>query len=175
MQSGLKSSSGTFGALSVGSLHELTEVFDLFLREANRDGAIVNPICESLVELILLKVKQLRLPEGKAMSQAHATYERIRTYIDQQYLQIENIQQVARECGVTTVHVSRLFARFSDCGAYQYLVRRKMNDAAGLLMNEGLLVKEVAYKMGFSDPFQFSRTFKRVYGISPGQLSASVE
>ncbi len=48
-----------------------------------------------------------------------------------------------------------------------------MNYAAGLLMNEGLLVPEVAQRLGFPDAFQFSRAFKRVYGIPPSQLNTT--
>lgn len=44
-----------------------------------------------------------------------------------------------------------------------------MNDAAELL-DEGLLVKEVAERLGFADAFQFSRAFKRVHGVPPGRL-----
>ena len=43
--------------------------------------------------------------------------------------------------------------------------------AAGLLMNEGLMVKEVAEKMNFGDAFRFSRAFKRVYGVPPTLLT----
>jgi len=33
-----------------------------------------------------------------------------------------------------------------------------------------VLVSQVAYEFGFHDPFQFSRTFRRVLGISPRQF-----
>ena len=42
-----------------------------------------------------------------------------------------------------------------------------------MLLNEGLLVKETAGRLGFPDAFQFSRAFKRVHGISPGRLLES--
>lgn len=173
--SGLLSTPATFRPLTVSAMHEVTELLDLFLREADREGPFVQPMCSSLIEPLLLKVRQLRLPIGKSVSRSHATYERVRTFIDQQFLRLHNIRQVAEECDVTTVHLSRLFSRFSDCGAYQYLMRRKMNYAAGLLLNEGMLVKEVAHRLGFPDPFQFSRAFKRVYGVSPGQLNSRFE
>ncbi|MFN3160227.1 MAG: AraC family transcriptional regulator [Rubinisphaera brasiliensis] len=173
--SGLLSTPATFHAVTVSAMHEVTELFDLFLREADREGPFVQPMCASLMEPLLLKIRQLRLPIGKSVSRSHATYEKVRTFIDQQFLRLHNIRQVAEECDVTTVHLSRLFSRFSDCGAYQYLMRRKMNYAAGLLLNEGMLVKEVAHRLGFPDPFQFSRAFKRVYGVSPGQLHSRME
>lgn len=173
--SGLVSTPATYRPVKVSALHEVTELLDLFLREADREGPIVQPLCASLIEPLMLKVKQRRQPVGKSVSRSHATYERVRTYIDQQFLRVHNIREVAEECDVTTVHLSRLFSRFSDCGAYQYLMRRKMNYAAGLLLNEGMLVKEVADRLGFPDPFQFSRSFKRVYGVSPGQLHGRME
>lgn len=158
---------------SVGALHELTELYEMLMRDANEDGPLVRSICESLTELLMLKVRQLRLPEGSSVPRSYSTYERIRRHIEKRHLHLHTVQQVADECDVTPVYLSRLFNRFGDCGAYQYLLRRKMSHAAGLLMNEGLKVKEVAKRMEFADPFQFSRAFKRVYGIPPNQLVAA--
>jgi AraC-like DNA-binding protein len=46
----------------------------------------------------------------------------------------------------------------------------KMNRATELLVDEGMLVKEVAAKLEFADAFHFSRSFKRHYGLSPGHF-----
>jgi AraC-like DNA-binding protein len=35
-----------------------------------------------------------------------------------------------------------------------------------------LLIKQLAEEMGFSDPYHFSRAFKRVHGIAPQRLIA---
>ena len=133
----------------------------------------MSPICRSLLELMLLKIAQLRIPESKTVTRSFATFERIRNHIDRRYLVLHTIQDVADECDVTPVYLSRLFNRFSDCGAYQYLLRKKMNYAAGLIMNEGLLVQDVAQRLGMPDAFQFSRAFKRVFGVPPSQLLAT--
>jgi iron complex transport system substrate-binding protein len=47
-------------------------------------------------------------------------------------------------------------------------VRLKMNLAAQRLQSPDSSVKEVAEEFGFSDPFNFSRAFKRIFGIPPG-------
>jgi AraC-like DNA-binding protein len=172
---GLMVGCGTYQPISVGSLHELTELFEMITRNARHDGPLTRNICESLVQLLMLKIRQLRLPESRRLPQSHATYERICRHIEQHYLRLQTIGQVAEECDVTPVYLSRLFGRFADCGAYQYLLRRKMNYAAGLLMNEGLLVKQVAERLEFADAYQFSRAFKRVYGIPPKQLAATIK
>ena len=49
-------------------------------------------------------------------------------------------------------------------------MRLKMNLAAERLQNPELLVKQVAAELEFSDPFHFSRTFKKVFGLSPEEF-----
>ena len=169
-EAGLRPAANRYAPLAVGGLHELTDLFEMLIREASDNGPMATAICESLMQLLFLKIQQLRLPEGSALPKAYATYERIRRHMDAYFLQLHTAQDVADECEITPVYLSRLFGRFSDCGAYQYLLRRKMNYAAGLLMNEGLLVKDVARRLEFADAFQFSRSFKRIYGIPPTKL-----
>ncbi len=86
------------------------------------------------------------------------------------FLHLTEIEEVAKACRLTSVHVSRLFKQYAGIGAYQALLRRKMSYAAELLSREGLLVKEAADRLGFRDQFQFSRAFKSVYGVSPKHL-----
>ena len=161
---------GHFQAVSVRDLYELTELFEMFIRNADHGGTLEHSVANSLLHVLALKIAQLRLPDGKAATKSYASYERIRRYIDEHYPQLHTIEQVAEECEMTPVYLSRLFARFSDTGAYEYLLQKRMNHAAGLLMNESLLVREVAERLGFRDAFQFSRAFKRVYGIAPSRL-----
>lgn len=167
---GLLTSNQQYTSRQVGRLHELTEVFELMFREAEGGGPMAESLCVALTQLLFLKLRQLRLPADVRLPRAFATYERVRSRIDRDFLELQSAQDVADACQMTAVHLSRLFRRFGDCGAYQYLMRRKMNFAAGLLMNEGLMVKEVAARLNFADPFQFSRSFKRIYGVSPREL-----
>lgn len=155
----------------VGGQHELTELFDMLIREGLEGGTDTADVCEALTHLMMRKIKQRRLATDTTLPRSYTTFENIRRYIEEHFFDLQTAHDVALRCNVTPAYLSRLFGRFSDDGAYQYLMRRKMNFAAGLLMNEGLLVKEVAFRMGFPDAFQFSRAFKRVYGIAPSQLA----
>lgn len=169
-EAGLRHAANQYSVISISGQHELTEIFEMLIRDGREGGSAVHGVCQSLTELLMLKIGQRRLPDGSVLSQSYATYEGIRQHIDENFLQLKTAQDVAEECQVTAVYLSRLFGRFADDGAYQYLMRRKMSFAAGLLMNEGLLVKEVAFRLQFKDAFQFSRAFKRVYGIPPSLL-----
>ncbi len=48
-----------------------------------------------------------------------------------------------------------------------YLRRIRVNRARYLLKNTEQLVEEIAFDVGFSDPFHFSRVFRTITGKSP--------
>jgi AraC-like DNA-binding protein len=52
-------------------------------------------------------------------------------------------------------------------------LRRRL--ALRLVRDEGLSVKETAYRLGFSDSAAFSRAFKRWTGTSPGAMRRGVQ
>jgi AraC-like DNA-binding protein len=156
-------------AFHVTVLHELAEIFEALWREAREDTPLARQLCATLVRLLLLKIRQLAVPGGRRVPRSFATYERLRRYIEEHHLRIHTVEEIAHECHVTPVYASRLFRRFGQTGAYQLLLRFKMNHAAELL-DDGLLVKEAAARLGFADAFQFSRAFKRVHGVPPTRL-----
>jgi AraC family transcriptional regulator, arabinose operon regulatory protein len=49
----------------------------------------------------------------------------------------------------------------------EYRIQRRIDHARTLLAQRGLSVKEVAYALGYKDPFTFSKQFKGVVGVSP--------
>ena len=64
-------------------------------------------------------------------------------------------------------YICRLFQSHGYPPPRSYLIRKKINRAAEWLMAGGCQVKEVAHRVGFADPYHFSRVFKRVMGQSP--------
>jgi YesN/AraC family two-component response regulator len=46
----------------------------------------------------------------------------------------------------------------------------KIDKAKELIIEGNKKVKEVAYELGYANEFYFSRTFKRIEGISPSEF-----
>ena len=90
--------------------------------------------------------------------------------IDERAQKLTTLEDVAAAVGLEVSSVCRLFRRFHDRSPYRYLLQRKMTLAAEDLVENGGLVKEVAQRVGFSDPFHFSRCFKAVHGVAPRDL-----
>ena len=108
--------------------------------------------------------------EESGDARAFATYERFREFLTAHRQRLTSVDQAAREFGISSAYACRLFRRFDAVSPYRYLLQQRMSLAADLLTHDRLLVKQVAAHLGFADQYQFSRAFKRVSGISPGQL-----
>jgi len=131
-------------------------------------GARYGPlIAATLVELLILKIAEAASVEDGYRAVAFSTYQSCREFIRDHSLELRSLADVAEACHVDEAYLCRLFSRFDDQSPYQYLMQLKMTAAAVRLQREDKLVKQIAYELGFSDPFHFSRAFKKVFGLSP--------
>ena len=156
--------------VTVERLVELTNLWDLIGVEARDSNPVTFQICELLSRTLLLKVSQRRIESYQQTSAAYEKFDFLRRFIEENYLRVKTIEEVAEECDVTSSYVSRLFKKYNSVGAYRFLMRLRMNHAADLLLSQEMLVSEVARAMDFSDQFQFARAFKREYGVPPSRL-----
>lgn len=168
-EAGLIGHDGSYRVAHVFAKFESAQWFDMLIAHGEQPRSMTGKICRTLLNGLALNLKQNQMLPSDQESRQSETFERIRNHIDENYIVVRSVDEVAGDCGVSAVHLSRLFRRFAQCGAHQYLSRRKMNHAAGLLVGESMQVQQVAELLGFSDAFQFSRAFKRVYGIAPNR------
>ncbi|MBN2195542.1 MAG: AraC family transcriptional regulator [Polyangiaceae bacterium] len=150
---------------------DIVALFDDLIRSSLRGTAFTAHIAALLLEQIILRIAETSVAHGLAGGAAFATYLRCRQYIDAHWGEVVTLDQLARECQVDPAYVCRLFRRFDQQSPYQYLLKQKMTHAANRLMMEGLSVKQVADESGFSDPFHFSRVFRKVMGMPPGRFA----
>jgi len=61
----------------------------------------------------------------------------------------------------------RIFKKETNKTPLQYLIDLRINESKNMLKIGSLSIKEIAYKLGFNDPYYFSRLFKKKAGISP--------
>jgi transcriptional regulator GlxA family with amidase domain len=79
------------------------------------------------------------------------------------------IDEVAGRVATSPRQLQRIFADVAGIGFRSYLRRLRMSKAAELLATTPFPVKEIARRVGYGDASQFSKAFKRTYGISPSQ------
>ena len=69
--------------------------------------------------------------------------------------------------GIDRRYLSRIFLRETGMTPKEYLVRIRLSRAADLLENSSCTVTETARSVGYDDVYNFSKIFKKKYGISP--------
>jgi AraC-like DNA-binding protein len=149
---------------------EVTSVLEDLVREGQRSGALAPRICATLFELLLLKIEDTATLAPHASEPAREAFLRCKALIDAEAERLVSLEDIAQTAGVEASSVCRWFRRFQGSSPYQYLLRRKMNLAAEFLVEHGGLVKEAAQRVGFADPYHFSRAFKAVHGVAPREL-----
>ena len=154
-------------AAQVFAPNDVAAVFDELIRSGLKDTRYSADICVKLLEYLALKIAESLAPLEGVESQAFATYQHCRLHLQEHFRRLRTLGQIAQECHVDAAYLCRLFRRFDHQSPYQYLLRLRMNQAAEQLHQPGMLVKQVAEQVGFSDPFHFSRVFKSTFGVSP--------
>jgi AraC-like DNA-binding protein len=77
------------------------------------------------------------------------------------------LEDTARQAGVSPFHFLRLFSGVLGVTPHQYLLRSRLRQAARQLTDDDKPVTEIAYDVGFNDLSNFVRTFHRAAGVSP--------
>ena len=158
--------------LRVPQPHEIAEIFDLLQQCGLAHSSHTPALCGQLLGVLLTKIAERGLRADDVDPKAFDTYERFRTFLSAECHRLSSVAEAARDFQISPAYACRLFRRFDVTSPYHYLLRERMNLAADLLARreadgDRLLVKQVASHLGFADPYQFSRAFKRVFGVSP--------
>ncbi len=77
------------------------------------------------------------------------------------------LPQLAEELGIGYERFRKVFTEQLGMSPGEYRIRRRIDRARELIVQDGLSNKELAYALGYPDPFTFSKQFRRVVGESP--------
>lgn len=77
------------------------------------------------------------------------------------------LEDLAGIAGMSASHYSAIFREKVQSSPINFFTFLKIQEACRLLENTQLRIKDVAYQIGFNDPYHFSRVFANVMGISP--------
>lgn len=81
------------------------------------------------------------------------------------------LSELANVAGVSRFHFARLFRVSTGYSPMAYLLRKRIERAKSLLGRGGMPICEIAAMLGFSDQSHFSRTFRKLEGVTPKQFA----
>lgn len=82
---------------------------------------------------------------------------------------------LAQECGLSARHFARAFRQTLGVTPYQWLMRRRVEQAKTLLSDRTLTLLDIAQACGFADQSHFTRAYTRLTGTPPGAWRRRLE
>ncbi|NLC69449.1 MAG: helix-turn-helix transcriptional regulator [Clostridiaceae bacterium] len=84
------------------------------------------------------------------------------------------LKEIAGYVNLSPSYLSTFFKNNKGINLFQYIHVLKIEHAKELLTVDKKSIKEIAYLLGYSDPFYFTRVFKKLEGIGPSQYRERV-
>ena len=85
-----------------------------------------------------------------------------------------SLDELAREAGVHPVHLSRIFRRSVGEGIGDHIHRLRVRTACERLLDPYASLAEISFATGFADQSHFTRSFRRITGMTPGTFRSVV-
>lgn len=108
--------------------------------------------------------------QGKGNLRCHPAVLEVKSLIQKKFSEDVSITDLAKEVGVSTDHLVRLFLKHEGVTPIHYLWNKRIMNGMDLLRNTGLTVSEIAYQSGFKTSQHFSRAIKKHTNLTPTEV-----
>src|SRR5689334_14669939 len=92
--------------------------------------------------------------------------------VEAEYASDLELDDIARRVASSRRQLQRAYAEIGNTTFREHLTRVRMDRAAALLTDRGLTVREVARRVGYRQPAQFAKAFRRHLGAAPSDYRA---
>ena len=104
------------------------------------------------------------------LERRRALYEEAQEIIRSEYPSDLELDDVARRLATSRRQLQRSFAQIGNTSFRSYVAKVRMHRALELLQDGGLPVRDVASSVGYRQPAQFAKTFRRHHGAPPSSF-----
>lgn len=123
-----------------------------------------------LAELLSFAVRTPRHPS----KHAPAWLPRILDKLQTEHCRRLTLDELAREAGVHPVHLSRVFRRCTNEGISDYVHRLRVRSACEQMLVPESSLADISFSTGFADQSHFTRSFRRITGMTPAAFRSSL-
>lgn len=161
------------GVAQVGIQNNIVTDFDHLLALGARGYTATNVIhaVHILQQALSFLALQLRLTIFNSTSSFDL--EAVEALMRNSLHQELSLDTLAHYSQLSKFHFAKKFKELTDSSPIQHFINMKIQHACSQLDNTDITIKDIANGLGYSDPYYFSRLFKKVVGISPKQYRDS--
>jgi len=112
-------------------------------------------------------------PQEQVIRLSSTQLRRVLTYVDANLDQPLTVDILSREAGVSSSHLRTWFKAAMGVTVHRYVLRRRVEYARLLLLENNRKLSDVALEAGFSHQSHLAKWMRREFGYSPGHLRRS--
>ncbi len=95
-------------------------------------------------------------------------------FLNQNYTEEITIDGLSQMSSMSSSALHQKFKQVTRMSPLQYLKKIRLHNARNLMLEQGVNANDAAFKVGYANPSQFSREFKRMFGLPPMAMKNSV-
>ena len=105
----------------------------------------------------------------RAATVRHRTslFEEATSIVEMEFASDLSLDDIARRVASSRRQLQRAYAEIGHTTFRDHLTAVRMQRAAEMLSGRGLTVREVAHRVGYRQPAQFAKAFRRHHDVSP--------
>ena len=92
--------------------------------------------------------------------------------VDREFASDLSLDDIARRVASSRRQLQRAYAEIGGTTFRDHLTAVRMQKAAAMLATRALTVREVAHRVGYRQPAQFAKAFRRRHGVAPSDYRA---
>jgi transcriptional regulator GlxA family with amidase domain len=100
-------------------------------------------------------------------------YHEANEIVNREYAADLSLDTIARRVASSRRQLQRAYAEIGNTTFRDYLTAVRMRRAAEMLGTRALTVREVAHRVGYRQPAQFAKAFRRHHGVAPSDYRSS--
>jgi AraC family transcriptional regulator of arabinose operon len=140
-------------------------LYDLY-RELQEGIDPDEAIALDLLQILLRRVSRIA-GGAPAMTQVPPPFLALKRYLEDNFPDRMTLAGLARRIPCSVPHLSSEFKRYFGLAPIEYIIKLRLHCARMLLADRSQTVGAVARSVGYDDINQFSRLFRKHYGVSP--------
>ncbi len=150
--------------------NELENAFErlLLLHENPSDIAFLAPLIQQEIYYRLLKGEQgNKLKQMVSFGSNTQKIAKATRYLQRHFRETVRIETLAELCGMSISGFHHHFKEITTLSPLQYQKSLRLMESKRLICQENPPIAEAAYQVGYESPSQFSREYKRYFGVAP--------
>jgi len=143
----------------------LLDIHEELTGQMEPDRVIIRNTLANLIQEVS-RARPLKLAVPEPLLEA-------RRILDTRYDERLALADLAAGARLSVAHFCTEFRRHFGVPPIAYLLQRRMRVAAMLLRGTALPIGEIGRRVGYDDPYYFSKLFKVTFGMPPSQFAAT--